>query len=138
LRKKIIISVIDLYLIDKVREVRSLSDPYVSQSTLSLGIGFAQGFIGQVESFSEDRTYSLRQLNLIANYFDLEIKDLLPIEKVNDDLLELEIEMIQTTSNKVQIDKYGNVIKNYRIIHGKVLTSDEIEILNKNKSRIKS
>ena len=138
MRKKIIISVIDLYLIDKVREVRSLSDPYVSQSTLSLGIGFAQGFIGQVESFSEDRTYSLRQLNLIANYFDLEIKDLLPIEKVNDDLLELEIEMIQTTSNKVQIDKYGNVIKNYRIIHGKVLTSDEIEILNKNKSRIKS
>jgi len=67
----------------------------------------------------------------------LEIKDLLPIEKVNDDLLELEIEMIQNTSNKVQIDKYGNVIKNYRIIHGKVLTSDEIEILNKNKSRIK-
>jgi len=137
LRKKIIISAIDLQLIDKIREIRSLSVPYVSQSTLSLGIGFAQGFIGQVESFSEDRTYSLRQLNLIANYFDLEIKDLLPIEKVNDDLLELEIEMIQTTSNKVQIDKYGNVIKNYRIIHGKVLTSDEIEILNKNKSRIK-
>lgn len=126
-----------MQLIDKIREIRSLSVPYVSQSTLSLGIGFAQGFIGQVESFSEDRTYSLRQLNLIANYFDLEIKDLLPIEKVNDDLLELEIEMIQTTSNKVQIDKYGNVIKNYRIIHGKVLTSDEIEILNKNKSRIK-
>lgn len=114
-----------------------MSIPYVSQSTLSLGIGFAQGFIGQVESFSEDRTYSLRQLNLIANYFDLEIKDLLPTEKVNDDLLELEIEMIQTTSTKVQIDKYGDVIKNYRVIHGKVLISDEIDILNKNKSRIK-
>lgn len=138
MRKKIIISVIDLYLIDKVREIRSLSIPYVSQSTLSLGIGFAQGFIGQVESFSEDRTYSLRQLNLIANYFDLEIKDLLPIEKVNDDLLELEIEMIQATSIKVQIDKYGDVIKNYRVIHGKVMTSDEIDILNKIKSRIKS
>lgn len=138
MRKKIIISVIDLYLIDKVREIRSLSIPYVSQSTLSLGIGFAQGFIGQVESFSEDRTYSLRQLNLIANYFDLEIKDLLTEEKINDDLLELEIEMIQTTSTKVQIDKYGDVIKNYRVIHGKVLTSDEIDILNKSKSRIKS
>lgn len=127
-----------MQLIDKIREIRSLSVPYVSQSTLSLGIGFAQGFIGQVESFSEDRTYSLRQLNLIANYFDLEIKDLLPIEKVNDDLLELEIEMIKTNSTKVQIDKYGNVIKNYRIIHGRILTNEEIEILNKSKSRIKS
>lgn len=138
MRKKIIISAVDLHLIDKIREIRSLSIPYVSQSTLSLGIGFAQGFIGQVESFSEDRIYSLRQLNLIANYFDLELKDLLPIEKINDDLLELEIEMIKTTSTKVQIDKYGNVIKNYRIIHGRVLTSDEIDILNKSKSRVKS
>lgn len=137
MRKKIIISAVDLQLIDKIREIRSLSVPYVSQSTLSLGIGFAQGFIGQVESFSEDRTYSLRQLNLIANYFDLEIKDLLPVEKVKDDLLELEIEMIQNTSTKVQIDKYGNVIKNYRVIHGRVLTNDEIDLLNKNKSRIK-
>lgn len=137
MRKKIIISAIDLQLIDKVREIRSLSIPYVSQSTLSLGIGFAQGFIGQVESFSEDRIYSLRQLNLIANYFDLELNDLMPKEKLSDDLLELEIEMIKTNSTKVQIDKYGNVIKNYRIIHGRILTSDEIDILNKNKSRIK-
>ncbi|MBA5792697.1 transcriptional regulator [Flavobacterium sp. xlx-214] len=138
MRKKIIISAIDLHIIDKIREIRSLSIPYVSQSTLSLGIGFAQGFIGQVESFSEDRIYSLRQLNLIANYFNLELKDFLPGEKINDDLLELEIEMIKTTSTKVQIDKYGNVIKNYRIINGRILTSDEIDTLNKSKSRAKS
>lgn len=138
MRKKIIISAVDLQLIDRVREIRSLAEPYVSQSTLSLGIGFAQGFIGQVESFSEDRIYSLRQLNLIANYFNLELNDLLPKEKINDDLLELEIEMIKTNSTKVQIDKYGNVIKNYRIIHGRVLSNEEIDILNKSKSRIKS
>lgn len=45
--------------------------------------------------------------------------------------------MIKNNSTKVQIDKYGNVIKNYRIIQGRVLTSEEIDILNKNKSRIK-
>jgi len=111
LRKKIIISVIDLYLIDKVREVRSFSEPYVSQSALSLGIGFAQDFIGQVESFSEDRIYSLRQLNLIANYFNLGLNDLLPQEKINDDLLELEIEMIKTTSTKFKLTNTGMLLK---------------------------
>lgn len=122
MKKTIVISAIDLHLIDKVRELRILSDPSVSQEMLSSAIGQAEGFVKEIETFKDNSLYSIRQLNLIANYFNIKISDLFPKDSITEDLLELEIELINITPTAIQIDKYGEVIKHYRIINGRVIT----------------
>ena len=121
MKKTIVISDIDLHLIDKVRELRILSEPSVSQEMLSSAIVQAINFIKEIESFQENSFYSIRQLNLIANYFNVKISELFPEDDITEDLLELEIELIKMAPTAVQIDKYGKVIKNYRIINGSVI-----------------
>jgi len=122
LKKIIVISAIDLHLIDKVRELRIVSDPSVSQEMLSSAIGQSAGFIEGIETFQDNSFYSIRQLNLIANYFNIKVSKLFPEDGITDDLLELEIELIKMAPTAIQIDKYGEVIKNYRIINGSVIT----------------
>jgi len=89
---------------------------------LSSAIGQAKGFIEKIETFKENCIYSIRQLNLIANYFNIKISELFPEDGIADDLLELEIELIKMVPTAIQIDKYGELIKNYRIINGRVIT----------------
>lgn len=125
MKKNIIISAIDLYLIDKVRELRIVSSPSVSQEILSTYIGCSEDFIEEIENFKENRVYSLRQLNLIANYFNMRISEIFPENRITDDLLELEIELIKIAPTTVQIDKYGDIIKNYRIVSGRIITQQE-------------
>lgn len=127
MKKTIVISAIDLHLIDKVRDLRILSDPSVSQEILSSAIGQATEFIEGIETFQDNSFYSIRQLNLIANYFNIKISELFPEDGITDDLLELEIELIKMEPTAIQIDKYGEVIKNYRIINGRVITSKSSE-----------
>ena len=122
MKKIIVISAIDLHLIDKVRELRIVSDPSVSQEMLSSAIGQSAGFIEGIETFQDNSFYSIRQLNLIANYFNIKVSKLFPEDGITDDLLELEIELIKMAPTAIQIDKYGEVIKNYRIINGSVIT----------------
>ena len=122
MKKIIVISAIDLHLIDKVRELRILSDPSVSQEMLSSAIGQSAGFIEGIETFQDNSFYSIRQLNLIANYFNIKVSKLFPEDCITDDLLELEIELIKMAPTAIQIDKYGEVLKNYRIINGSVIT----------------
>lgn len=122
MKKIIVISAIDLHLIDKVRELRIVSDPSVSQEMLSSAIGQSAGFIEGIETFKDNSFYSIRQLNLIANYFNIKVSKLFPEDGITDDLLELEIELIKMAPTAIQIDKYGEVIKNYRIINGSVIT----------------
>lgn len=121
MKKTIIISAIDLQLIDKVRELRILSSPSVSQEMLSSSIGHPADFIEGIETFKENSVYSSHQLNLIANYFNIKISELFPEDSIKEDLLELEIELIKITPTTVQIDKYGEIIKNYRIVSGRVI-----------------
>lgn len=131
MKKTIVISAIDLHLIDKVRELRILSAPSVSQEMLSSAIGQAAEFIEGIETFQDNSFYSIRQLNLIANYFNIKISELFPEDGIMDDLLELEIELIKMTPTAIQIDKYGEVIKNYRIINGRVITFISSEPIKK-------
>lgn len=123
MRKKVIISAIDLYLIDKVRELRISSTPPISDEELSLGIGHPKSFIGSIEKF--DNVYSIRQINLITNYFKISFFDLFPHKTITDDLLDLEIEFFAISPTNVEIDKYGSVIKNYRILSGRIIPSEE-------------
>ncbi|SFO18019.1 hypothetical protein SAMN05421741_12429 [Paenimyroides ummariense] len=120
MKHKIIISAIDLFLIDKIRALRITSNPSVSEKTLSIGIGHADNFIEEIESLTTGKLYTARELNLIANYFDIKISDIFPEEAIKDDLLELEIEIIKISHTNIQTDKYGNVLKNYRILSGRI------------------
>lgn len=88
-------------------------------------LGCSEDFIEEIENFKENRVYSLRQLNLIANYFNMRISEIFPENSITDDLLELEIELIKIAPTAVQIDKYGDIIKNYRIVSGRIITQQK-------------
>ncbi|SFN90700.1 hypothetical protein SAMN05421741_11370 [Paenimyroides ummariense] len=126
----IIISELELYLIDKVRELRGRATPYVSQVELSLRMEYAEGYVGKVENFSSNSKYNVRNLNLIANALKLKsYSDLLPVEVLKNDLIEVRLELTRN-NDKVEFDENDIVIKNYKIKGKRILTSDEIKEYN--------
>ena len=132
---ELIISEIDLFVIDKVRELRGKSIPYVSQVELSQRMGYADGYVGKVENFSSNARYNIRKLNLISNALKLDTpQELLPNKTIVHDLIFLKLEVNSKKNDKVEFDKEGNVIKNYKILEMKILNEDEIKSHN---SRIK-
>lgn len=132
---ELVISEIDLFVIDKVRELRGKCIPYVSQVELSQRMGYADGYVGKVENFSSNARYNIRKLNLISNAFKLDTpQELLPNKTIVNDLIFLKLEVNSKKNDKVEFDKEGNVIKNYKILEMKILNEDEIKVHN---SRIK-
>lgn len=69
---------IELYVIEKVREIRMQQN--ISQSMLAYGIGVTSGFIGQVESPKYPAKYNLNHLNELAKYLNCSLFDFLPKE----------------------------------------------------------
>ncbi|MBN9379931.1 MAG: helix-turn-helix transcriptional regulator [Chitinophagaceae bacterium] len=70
-------SKIDIYVIDKVREMRIAHN--MSQEELSIKAGFrSNGFVGQAESFKYNKRYNIQHLNSFARIFNCSPKDLLP------------------------------------------------------------
>jgi len=74
------LSKIDLYVIDKVREIRTQKN--ISQAELAHRIEVSQGFIGKVESLKYEAKYNLNHLNKIAEALEISPKELLPQEKL--------------------------------------------------------
>jgi len=70
------LSKIELYVIDKVREIRT--EKNISQLELADRIGVSPGFIGQVESFKQNAKYNLNHINKIAEVLNVSPKELLP------------------------------------------------------------
>lgn len=69
---------IDLYVINKVREMRMHKN--LSQSELAAELNVSNGFVGQVESSRSPTKYNLYQLNQLAILFSCSIKDFIPDE----------------------------------------------------------
>ncbi len=67
---------IDLYVIDKVKELRHQEK--MSQKELSLKMGFSEGFVGHVENPGRRDKYNLSHLNTLAKIFNCAPKDFLP------------------------------------------------------------
>lgn len=65
---------IDLYVIDRVRELR-LENKY-TQESLSYALGYSSSFISQFEN--SDCAYNVEHLNELAKVFDCSPKDFLP------------------------------------------------------------
>lgn len=131
----IVISELELFLIDRVRELRGRAIPYISQVDLSIKMEYSEGYIGKVENFKTSSKYNLRSLNLIANSFGLKsYLELLPTTILKNDLLELTIELTGN-NDKVHFDKNNEVIKNYRILKKRVLDKEEIKEYNNRRSK---
>jgi len=131
----IIISELELFLIDKVRELRGRATPYLSQVDLSVKMEYSEGYIGKVENLRTSSKYNLRSLNLIANSLGLKsYQELLPTIVLENDLLELTIEL-KGNNDKVDFDENDQVIKNYTIISKKILNKAEVKQYNTRRSK---
>lgn len=131
----IIISELELFLIDRIRELRGRAVPYISQVDLSIKMEYSEGYIGKVENFKTSSKYNLRSLNLIANSLGLKsYTELLPATILKNDLLELTIE-VKASNDRVDFDKNNQVIKNYTIIKKRILNKEEIKEFNNRRSK---
>ncbi len=132
---EIIISELDLFVIDKIREYRGKNKPYISQVELSQRMGYADGYVGKVENFSSNARYNIRKLNLVAKALDLNSpRDILPMQTLNNDLIFLRLKVNTKKNDTVEFFN-NNVIKNYEILEKRVLTEDQVK--DHNNRRIK-
>jgi transcriptional regulator with XRE-family HTH domain len=74
-------SEMELFVINKVRELREQAN--FSQSRLALELGVSNGFIGQVESTKSASKYNLDHIDKLAVIFKCSPKDFLPDAPVN-------------------------------------------------------
>jgi len=77
---------VEFDLIEKVKELRKSKG--WSQRTLSKKMGFAESFVGKVESLSQPEKYNLRHLIILKTIFSLPtLDDLFPEKLSNDELI---------------------------------------------------
>lgn len=69
---------IDLYVINKIKEIRIAKG--LTQSDLALALGMSNGFIGQIESPRYRAKYNVSHLNEVARIFGCSTKDFFPEE----------------------------------------------------------
>ena len=69
---------IDIYVIEKVKEMRT--ERNISQEDLSIALGFrSNGFVGQIESPKFNKRYNIQHLNKLACMFNCSPRTFLPI-----------------------------------------------------------
>ncbi|MEO8583358.1 MAG: helix-turn-helix transcriptional regulator [Flavitalea sp.] len=81
---EIIISEIDLYVINKVRQLRA--DKEWSQVALSIELGLSEGAVGKIESLRERAKYSLRHIGILAKVFECSPKEFFPLVPPEGDM----------------------------------------------------
>lgn len=118
----IIISELDLYLINKVREIRIKKK--ISQNSLSQSMELADGFISKVENPKERAKYNIRHLNLLTKILKVTWMELLPEEPFKNDL----VKVTYRRQKKPLITNDGPL---YKIIKKSPLTEEEIKLFNK-------
>ncbi|MBB6273144.1 transcriptional regulator with XRE-family HTH domain [Pedobacter cryoconitis] len=69
-------SEIELYVINRVREIRIHQK--ISQADLAIKLDLSVGFIGHVESPNHRAKYNLNHINKLAKIFDCPFQDFFP------------------------------------------------------------
>lgn len=68
---------IDIYVIEKVKEMRLKKN--ISQEELSIALGFrSNGFVGQIESPNYNKRYNIQHINSLAKIFDCSPRSFFP------------------------------------------------------------
>jgi transcriptional regulator with XRE-family HTH domain len=106
--KEVITTRLDLYIIEKVKEIREAQG--ISQADLSVRMGFSEKFVGSIENPTLVEKYNIRHLNLLARALKCTLWDLLPEEPFNDDLVKVKIKRVKgvnkdgSKSKRMQIE----------------------------------
>ncbi|UPZ16230.1 hypothetical protein [Flavobacterium humidisoli] len=124
---EIVISQLDFYLIEKVRDMRINSIPYISQVALSQKLDLSEGFVSKVENLKERARYNIRLVNRIVNIFNLQTyTDLFPGEIIKNDIVRIRIKLFKNTkSNSKKVDKKISK-KKYQVISTTPLSEQEV------------
>ena len=76
----IMVSPLDKYVIEKVRQIRLKKG--MSQSQLAFELGVSNGVIGKIESGKYDKRYNISHVNKLAQIFECSPKDFFPKEPI--------------------------------------------------------
>lgn len=80
MNKELDISPIEQYVIDYVRELRTIKN--LSQEDIGNIIGKSKSFIGNIESSKNRAKYNLNHINVMADYFGLSPRKFLPEKSI--------------------------------------------------------
>lgn len=116
---EIVISEIDFFLNEKLREIRINKRPKIAQVTLSQMIGVADGFVGKVENMKLSSKYNLWHINKILKIFNLKYLDIFPTNGVKNDIVRIRLKYKETASKDE---------KSYDIISVMPLSEEEMEL----------
>lgn len=88
---EIIISELDLYIINKVREMRYAKG--LSQNALSTLLRLSDGAVGKIENPKERAKYNIRHINLLAEVFGCSPREFLPEKALPNDIIKAKIKI---------------------------------------------
>ena len=124
---EIIMSHIDFYVIENLRDLRVKSEPYIDQVDLAQRIGVSEGYLGQIENPKNRSKYNIRMVTRVANALGLKsYQDIYPSEVLENDLVKIRLKLLKSDTKKHEIDERGNVKKRFDIISIIPLNEDEI------------
>ncbi|TGV03696.1 helix-turn-helix domain-containing protein [Flavivirga rizhaonensis] len=119
---------IDFYVIERLRDLRVKSDPYIDQVDLAQRIGVSEGYLGQIENPKNRSKYNMRMMARAAKALGLKsYQEIFPIEILKDDLVKIRLKLLKSDTKKHEVDENGNVKKRFDIISIISLSEREIE-----------
>lgn len=89
---EVVISQLDWYIINRVRELRK--EKGISQSELSVEMGFSEKLIGSVENPTLTAKFNIRHLNLLAISLKCSLWDIVPKEPFASDMVRVKIKRV--------------------------------------------
>ncbi|UUW08358.1 transcriptional regulator [Flavobacterium plurextorum] len=131
---EIIISQLDFYLIEKVRDMRVNAVPYISQVSLSQKLDLSEGFVSKVENLKERSKYNIRLVNRIVNVFNLNsYSDLFPSEIIKNDIVRMRIKVFKNIKSQGINSEKEILKKSYQIISINPLSEKDVILWKSNK-----
>lgn len=97
---EVTISQLDWYVINQVKKLRKKKG--LSQSGLSVEMGFSEKLIGSIENPTLTARFNIRHLNLLAKALDCTLWELVPEKPLDNDLITIKIKRvpIMTTTGR--------------------------------------
>lgn len=89
---EVTISQLDWYVINQVKKLRKKKG--LSQSDLSVEMGFSEKLIGGVENPTLLTRFNIRHLNLLAKALDCTLWELVPEVPLDNDLIRIKIKRV--------------------------------------------
>jgi transcriptional regulator with XRE-family HTH domain len=86
---EVTISQLDWYIINRVKQLRK--EKGISQSELSVRMGFSEKLVGSIENPTLKARYNISHLNLLAKALDCSIHELLPSSPFENDIIKLKV-----------------------------------------------